>query len=251
MLHKKDDGIETYIRKISVLQRLVLFSKINFFCFQNICQPDGPVIIHVSFYHRAIDLVDSIVTLHVKNLVEPSLALVRILFENHLKYCFFIDKSKEIGSILAMKKYFESIVIEKHHAALQQDKTAEGNKFSFQMGYVSSIFDQYDKETLDKIRLHGFPQKSIKKLAKNYNLSHEYHLLYKNYSRNIHASDFQEYFFKLDETEYIHKYTLRNRVALDICFRLFSIAMLAMDGCLELSNKQQLIKILEEYPYSN
>jgi hypothetical protein len=54
------------------------------------------------------------------------------------------------------------------------------------------IIAKYGKDTADKVRRHGFSGLSIEERAKHVDLSTEYHIVYRNFSRNIHNTDYME-----------------------------------------------------------
>ena len=54
------------------------------------------------------------------------------------------------------------------------------------------IIAKYGKDTADKVRRHGFSGLSIEERAKHVDLSTEYHIVYRNFSRNIHNTNYME-----------------------------------------------------------
>jgi hypothetical protein len=55
------------------------------------------------------------------------------------------------------------------------------------------LIAKYGKDTADKMRRHGFSGLSIEERAKQIGLSTEYNIVYRNFSRNIHNTDYMEH----------------------------------------------------------
>jgi hypothetical protein len=55
------------------------------------------------------------------------------------------------------------------------------------------IIAKYGRETADKMRRNGFTGLSIEERAKQVDLSTEYNIVYRNFSRNIHNADYMEH----------------------------------------------------------
>jgi hypothetical protein len=56
-----------------------------------------------------------------------------------------------------------------------------------------ALVRQYGKETAEKMRRNGFSGLSIEERARQVGLSTEYNIVYRNFSRNIHNTDYMEH----------------------------------------------------------
>jgi hypothetical protein len=84
---------------------------------------------------------------------------------------------------------------------------------------VENLQSAFSENELKEIKKYGFTRCHIHQRAKNDNKEEWYDIMFKNFSRNVHALDFQEYFIKLGlrnyDESYEENYILRNQVALE------------------------------------
>lgn len=229
-----------------LLQRLKCLSRVSYLSFIHGFQPDIPSSILCWLFEKSIDLVDGIIQLHKESLDECGQALIRVLFETYLKYIHFVNlmtsTSQENASIFVI----ETIVLMKEKSTLEQDKTIAEGGFTELLGNLEHLHNKHHKN-LKKIKNYGFLLDSIENIARKYNKIHEYQIMYRNFSRNIHANDLVEYFRKqgyLDKDDYIET---RNTAAFDLVLRVFIEMMTHMNHIFTLKMSEEIQKIQEEY----
>jgi hypothetical protein len=79
-----------------------------------------------------------------------------------------------------------------------------------------ALVQKYGKETAKKMRRHGFLGLSIEERARQVGLSTEYNIVYRNFSRNIHNTDYMEHLADrgaIDEQRWQHYQDVRDNTA--------------------------------------
>jgi Family of unknown function (DUF5677) len=173
----------------------------------------------LAYYHKAVDLFDGIIKLQQCGLIEDAQILIRVLFETNLNVgCLIKLSNTNIDD--AANIVMASIIIMKAKDASQQ---------KFDISNLSKIAEayssHYSENDIKMIKRYGFTRCSIHQRAKNDNKEEWYNIMFKNFSRNVHAFDFIEYFVKLglrdDEESYEEMHILRNQAALEHTHKCF------------------------------
>jgi len=229
-----------------LMQKLKCLSRVGYLSFIHKCEPDRSSYILAWLFEKAIDLVDGIIRLHQANLDECSQALIRILFETHLKYIHFanlmVSTSEEDASLFV----FETIILMREKSALEQDKVISDANFTKQLGNLEQLHEKYSSD-LKNIKKHGFLLDNVENIARKYNKILEYQIMYRSFSRNVHTNDFVEYLQKngrLKTDDYIET---RNTTAFNFVLRIFIEMMTHMNHIFSLGMSKELQKIQEEY----
>jgi len=162
---------------------------------------------------KSIDLIEGINKLYEMNLSENAQILIRTLFETNLNFGHVVKLATE-NIDNAANEIMACMMIREAH------KTKQQNLESNRLNKISDEFlKNYSEKEIKNIRQYGFPREKIIDRAKNDNKEESYKIMYKNFSRNVHALDFQEYFVKLGIRDYgetyDEKYVLRNSAALN------------------------------------
>ncbi len=229
-----------------LIQKIKCLSRVGYLSFIHQYKPDLPSSILAWFFEKAIDLVDGIIQLHKNDLDECSQALIRVLFETYLKYIHFISIMLSSSQEEAALFVVETIVLIREKNALEQDKSMPDHNFTEILGDLKQLKEKHGSN-LGKIKKHGFPLDSIENISRKYNKMGEYQIMYRNFSRNVHANDFTEYFRKqghLEQDDYIE---FRNDAAFDFVFRIFLEMMDHMNNCFGLGMTEKLKEIQKEY----
>jgi len=237
--------------KFITIQQVKSLCRVGLMGFISEHKPDPPTLIFISFCEKAIDLVDGTIQLYKTNLAECAQALIRILFETNLKFIHFIALCKEKTPEDATRMVAECLVILREKDALAQDRSIESGNFTERLGGIDidSVKKKYSQSDIKKIKKYGFPQTSIEDLARKYSKITEYNIMYRNFSRNVHANDTAEYIIKQDillkdNYNYIE---FRNEAAFGLTFRLFLEMMISMNEMLSLNMDQELKRLSEKY----
>lgn len=201
--------------------------------------------IHVALAHKATDLFDGILQLQKLQLMEPAQALIRCLFETNLKFGCFVRLVEEKGHHDACQLVMDSLIIMKHRDAIQQEALNKRN-MSFQE-LSKSIKENYSEAQIKRIQKHGFTMKSVEELANIENKKEFYNVMYRNFSRNVHANDLAEYFCHQGIVGIDEQTERRNRAAIvfsHICMRQI---ITYMNELYDLGGSKALKKIEERY----
>ena len=99
-----------------------------------------------------------------------------------------------------------------------------------------ALVRQYGKETADKMRRNGFSGLSIEERARQAGLSTEYNIVYRNFSRNIHNTDYMEHLADreaVDKQRWQHYQDVRDDTALSTAIACAWRAAWFVDSMLE------------------
>lgn len=199
----------------------------------------------LAYCYKAIDLFEGIIKLQQLELMENAQILIRVLFETNLNVgCLIKLASEDMDN--AARAVMESLMIMKGKDALQQK--VDNPEF---YEHVNIIQSTYTKNELNEIRKYGFTRCHIHQRAKNDNKEEWYNVMFKNFSRNVHALDVQEYFIKLSLKEYDESYEesymLRNQEALKHSQKCFYQIFVFCNKEFEWKKDSELNEIYENF----
>ncbi len=153
-----------------------------------------------AMFMKGIQTFEAIRFLYMKNLPEQAQVLVRVLFELRLDFYEFIRLCR-IDSLVATRRLLDAMSLEKikhqretNFKGLELVEGAPTRKQLLQK--ERNICSRYDEKELKKLRRFGFSEMSIENRAKKAGLSDIYHIIYRNFSRNVHSTDYAEYLAK-------------------------------------------------------
>jgi hypothetical protein len=123
--------------------------------------------------------------------------LIRILLEVRIDIELFM-RACASDPVVAARKVLDAMMLQKISQQRQsnfvgvssvpgapsREKMLEDNKV---------LVQQYGKETAEKIRRNGFSGLSIEERARQVGLSTEYNIVYRNFSWNVHNTDYMEH----------------------------------------------------------
>jgi hypothetical protein len=228
------------------MQQLKCISRVSYMAFIHQNKPDRASTILAWLFEKTIDLVDGIIQLHKANLDECSQALIRILFETYLKYIHFANLMISTSTEEASTFVIDSIYLMRAKGASQQAKITPDINFPEQFHDLNQL-ELKHQSNLKKIKKHGFLLSSIEAIACKYDKIAEYQIMYRNFSRNVHVNDFNEYFLKQGNFEAGNYIEERNHAAFSLVLEIFIEMMTHMNIALDLSMEEELIKIKDEY----
>ena len=157
----------------------------------------SPVRIVDAMFLKSVDTLRAVRLLYRSGLPVQAQALVRILFEVRVDIELFMQVCAA-DPAAAAHKVLDAMMLQK----ISQQRQS---KF---LGLVSvpgapsrekmleceqQLIAKLGKDTADKMRRHGFSGLSIEERAKHVGLSTEYNIVYRNFSRNIHNTDYMEH----------------------------------------------------------
>ncbi len=156
-----------------------------------------PVRIIDAMFLKSVDTLRAVRLLYRSGLPLQAQALIRILFEVRVDIELFM-RACAVNPAEAAHKVLDTMMLQK----ISQQRQS---KF---LGLVSvpgapsrekmlereqKLTAKLGKDTADKMRRHGFSGLSIEERAKHVGLSTEYNIVYRNFSRNIHNTDYMEH----------------------------------------------------------
>lgn len=253
----------------NLMQQLKSLSRVSFMGFINENAPDLPSSIFAWLFEKSIDLVDGIVQLHKSNLDECSQSLIRVLFETYLKFIHIQKMMRLINQEEVSLFVLESMILLKEKSTVEQDKAIPNGALTRELGHnidLNSIKEKYKDDSnpfvimlrqnnflgpksccLKSIKKNSFLLDNIENIAQKYHKRAEYQMMYRNFSRNVHANDFHEYVLKQGHIEDDGLIETRNIAAFNLVLRIFIEIVTNMNYLFDLHMKVQLEEILKEY----
>ncbi len=153
-----------------------------------------------AMFMKGMETFEAIRLLYMKNLPEQAQVLVRVLFELRLDFYELIRLCR-IDSVAATRRLVDASRLEK----IKQQRESKFKGLELIDGAPtreqllqeeSNICSRYDENEIKKLRRFGFSEMSIENRAKKAGLSDIYHIIYRNFSRNVHSTDYSEYLGK-------------------------------------------------------
>ncbi len=156
-----------------------------------------PVRIIDAMFLKSVDTLRAVRLLYGSGLPIQAQALIRILLEVRVDIELFMDACAA-DSAEAAHKVFDAMMLQK----ISQQRQSKFVGLSSVPGAPTpekmlerkkEIIAKYGRETADKMRRNGFTGLLIEERAKRVGLSTEYNIVYRNFSRNIHNTDYMEH----------------------------------------------------------
>lgn len=181
----------------------------------------------LAFSIKGTHTLEGILLLYKQHLHHEAQALVRVIFELNVTLEAFAELLRK-DPRGACERLLDSMMLEK----IKQARASNFMGFEFVPGAPTpeslaanerEIEGRYDPQELKKIRKYGFSGLSVEQRARQADYSHFYDIVYRNFSRNIHSTDFIELFQIISKTNASMlktKYPTqeRNLVAYDVTF---------------------------------
>ena len=224
-------------------QRLKCLARVAVLDYIHTRKIEGFESILFAYHYKSVDTSDGIIQLYKHNLPECSQALFRVLFETYIKHDELLIVAREQGKSKALELALDSMMLMANKRVNTQEKYVEFQN----RPNIKNIEQKYSRETINKIKRYGFSKIPIDQLAKKHNKDHIYQMLYRNFSRNIHADDAQEYILKFSENEWKDHIIQRDEVAISEAFKISMEMVLRMNKAFEMKLDTELESIQKEY----
>jgi hypothetical protein len=159
-------------------------------------QHDPIKTILLSFLTKSNHSLDAIILLYKRSLFHEAQSLIRIIFELFVTFLAF-EKMLRRNPKEAGMRVWDSVMLEK----IKQQKTSEFKGIDLIPGAPTpqdfldqerEIANRYSESELKKIKKHGFSGLNVEQRAQQAGLSDYYNIVYRNFSRNVHSTDFME-----------------------------------------------------------
>jgi hypothetical protein len=150
----------------------------------------------LSFLTKSNHSLDAITLLYKRSLFHEAQSLIRILFELFVTFLAFERMLRKDPRDAAMRVW-DCVMLEK----IKQQKMSEFKGLNLIPGAPTpqDLLDQevkiksrYSDLELKKLRKHGFSGANVEQRARQAGLSDQYNIVYRNFSRNVHSTDFME-----------------------------------------------------------
>lgn len=148
---------------------------------------------YAGFARKALKTLDGIQLLAKNDAWEEAQVLARVIFELRATFdCFWkmlADDPKD-----ACRRVIDAMMLEK----MKQINSYKSDRFQSAIdraGWDSvsaQIVARYPENELEALKKHGFTGVSIERRCQIAGYSHVYQVMYRNLSRNVHATDFTE-----------------------------------------------------------
>ena len=161
-------------------------------------RPSVPDHILLAFLGKSIDGLRGILILQKSGLCHEAQSLARTLFEVRLSFDAFVELMRADVRTACMR-VMDAVMLEK----IKQARASEFKGFDLIHGAPTAqkllateteISSRYSPSELKKLKQYGFTGMNIEQRAIRSGLSEEYNIVYRNFSRNVHSTDFMEFF---------------------------------------------------------
>jgi len=206
-----------------------------------------------AFAMKAAQTARGIVVLYQNGLALEAQSLVRTLFEVHVSFDAFLRLLQKDPKV-ACHRLSDAMMLEK----IKQQRTSRFAGHELVAGAPGpeelaqkerEIASRYSAPELKSLRKNGFSGLSIEDRARQAGCEEYYDIVFRNFSRNVHGSDFNELMLANDpamlEDRRVDFLESRDRVALDAAFiALWSVADQVNRG-FRLGQERRLSKLVE------
>lgn len=171
--------------------------------------PDPFLALCAAFLAKATQTLSGVNILYAHRLEEPAQALIRVLFELRINFdCFLAMATADTRD--AVQRVADSMMLEK----VKQARASQFAGMSIELqasleNHEKEIARRYTPAELKGIRKNGFTGVPIEQRAALTGHGAGYSIVYRNFSRNVHSTDYAESFLKSgmplgpDEIEYL------------------------------------------------
>jgi hypothetical protein len=156
----------------------------------------------LAFLGKAADSLKGVLALQKQGLCHEAQSLARGLFELRLSFEAFAEQL-QVDQRAACLRVMDTIMLDK----IKQARASDFKGFDLVPGAVTpnkfiepekDISKRYSPDELKKLKQHGFTSMNVEQRANRYGLSDEYNIGYRNFSRNVHSTDFMELLLQED-----------------------------------------------------
>jgi hypothetical protein len=150
-----------------------------------------------ALFLKSVDTLRAVRLLYRSELPIQAQTLIRILFEVRVDIELFMqacvtDQAKAAHRVLDTMM-LQKIRQQRQSNFLGLTSVPEAPSREEMLNDEQQLITKYGKDTADKMRRHGFSGLSIEERAKQISLSIEYNIVYRNFSRNVHNTDYMEH----------------------------------------------------------
>ena len=151
-----------------------------------------------ALFQKGFDTYRAIAVLYAESLPIPAQVLVRVLLEVRIDLEIFLRLTAEDPQ-KAARRVIDAMMLDKVRQQRQSDFQGlelvdEAPTPEALLVLEEKLFGQYGDTAARDMRRHGFSGLSIEGRANELGLSDLYNVIYRNFSRNVHGTDYMEHF---------------------------------------------------------
>jgi Family of unknown function (DUF5677) len=215
---------------------------------------EGPHRITLGFFSKATRTLKAIGLLYENNLNEEAQSLVRIIFETHIYFFMFLLMMREDPES-TFYRVGDSMILEKVKQQRESkfvglDLLPEKLTPEEMLQAEEEIKSRYSEEAFKKLKKYGFAGMNLEQCAIKTENKETYDIFYRNFSRNIHATDYMEFFLRqnieLTPTGPLYL-EIRNQVSYQIAINSLAPMADAINGLFRLGMSKELDKHLSKW----
>jgi hypothetical protein len=159
-------------------------------------QNDPIKTILLGFLTKSNHSLEAIILLYKRSLFHEAQSLIRIIFEVFITFLAF-EKMLRQNPREAGMRVWDCVMLEK----IKQQKASDFKGLDLIPGAPTpqdfyererEIAKRYNESELNKLKKYGFSGLNVEQRAKQVNMSEYYNIVYRNFSRNVHTTDFME-----------------------------------------------------------
>ena len=149
-----------------------------------------------AFLHKATETLSAVNVLYAHGLQEPAQGLIRILFELRINFDCFLRLARDDVQ-QAVRRIADSMMLEKIKQARASGYAGVSQELQDKLAQSEQdISARYEPDELRRLRANGFTGVPIEQRATLTGHEVAYSVMYRNFSRNIHSTDYMESYFK-------------------------------------------------------
>jgi hypothetical protein len=150
-----------------------------------------------SMFWKSVDTLRAIQLLYSANLPIQAQALIRILFEIRIDMALFLRLWAE-DPVAAANRVLDTMMLQKIRQQRQSDfrgldLVAEAPTPKQLLNDEKILIRKHGKDLATRMQNNGFTGLSVEARARQLGLSELYNIVYRNFSRNIHNTDYMEH----------------------------------------------------------
>jgi hypothetical protein len=199
MPYKATPALQQYA---PLLRRLLRLTEDTAKSLRELRKPLVPDRILLALLGKAADTLRGVLVLQKHGLCHEAQSLARTLFELRLSFDAFAEML-HVDARSACIRVMDTVMLEKVKQARASqfkglDLIPNAPTPEELEDTEKEIASRYSAGELKRFRQHGFSGVNVEQRAKRSGLSDEYNIAYRNFSRNVHSTDFTELFLQED-----------------------------------------------------
>ncbi len=169
------------------------------------------MLVFLGYLRKATNTLSAVGLLCERGLFEQAAILVRSLFELRATFDCFLDMFRE-NPVSAVQRVVDAMMLEKikqlesvgYHAGKPGEELIDREGWK---RVKAEISERYSEAELRRMRRLGFTGLSVEERCKQVGHKEAYDIVYRNFSRNVHSSDYVEHIGEeLLESRFVEEY---------------------------------------------